>query len=551
MEERAKHYKRLYDEAKAVRSDEEKLWQEAYDFCLSRPVDVTSGLKKSKNTKAVSAGVLLTNQLTTHLSGTLTPPTTRWFRLGVLESTLMKNKRVTDWLDACSDIITHHINQSNFSSEIKKAYRELVVTGNVGFSIEEGEGQNDDLFNFSARGVYEYVTIENQYGKVQTLIRSPRETGRWILNKWGSELPDEVLKKCEAEPTKRFRLLHVIEPRKIYDAEKIDKKNKPIMSLWIFYDTDDELEESGFDDMPVPTGRINKDTSSEYGVGFGVQALRELNTLNSVRIDTLKAKRLMVDPPLLIPDGTLMSPGSIAPGQNILYRPMQGRSRPEPLLTGAQPQFGDQEAQNAYETLKEIFFADALNIIDTKYETREGVMQRADTQTRLLAGTASDLQNDLFEPIVMRCFFIAARRGILPPMPQELAGKAFRPVWLSPLALRSKEATVDPLVRSVQQVSGVVQMLAADVEGLDTINKDAVIRRIWDANGAPGDCLYDVDTVNAKREERKQMMQQQMMSEQAMQGINSMADAEAKTANTDGVVGNLMKSMGKAVKNGK
>lgn len=541
-------YKSLYDDGKKERAYEEQLWQLVYDFCFARPVDVTTGERKNTPRKADSIGILLLNQLTNHLAGSLTNPMTRWFRLGASEYDLMGNKAVNDWFEKSSDIIIHHINQSNFYDEIKKCYRELGATGNVCMFVTEGTKSDDDLFNFSARGVYDYVIYEDKYGKVNTVISSINYTGRRILNAWGKELSRKARSMCEAEPTKKFKILHVIEPRKLIE-DKSDKKNKPIKSVWIFYETNEVIDEDGFDDFPAAIGRINKDATSEYGVGFGVQALRELQTLNMVRTDTLKVKRLQVDPPLLIPDGALLSPATIEPGQKILYRPMNGRSEPKPFLNGGQTALGDQETERSIQVLKELFFNDALQITDTRYETREGVMQRADTQQRLLAGTVSELQNDMFERIVMRCFFIAARRGLLPPMPEQLVNKRFRPIWLSPLALRSREATLDPLVRSIQQINLVAQTLAADVEGIDTINKDAVIRRVWESNGAPSDCLYDKGYVEKMRKDRQQAALDAMQTQQALMGMNSLADAEAKTANTNGVVGKAMRKMGKAVAN--
>lgn len=549
-QEEIKDYKKLFDEAKTLRSEQESIWQQVYDFCYATPIDVVQATRKMKANKVDSTGILLLNQLTNHLAGSLTNPLIRWFRIGMVDHRLNKIKRVNDWCEQVSEIIIHHINQSNFYDEIKKAYRELGATGNVGFYIEEGTAPDDDLFNCSTRGIYEFVILEDRFGKVQTVIRSPMETGRKIINRWGKGLPKTIFDRCEKEPTKRFRLLHVLEPRKLYDAQKKDKKNKPIKSLWIFHETNDVLEEGGYDDMPFAVGRLNKDASSEYGVGFGVQGLRELQTLNSVRKDTLKAKALLVNPPLKIPDGTILSPATIAPGQNILYRPMPGRNGPEPLLTGSQPHFGDDEAARSVGTLKELFFADALQVTDTRYESARGVEERAATQNRLLAGTVSELQNDLFERIVLRFFNIAARRGLLPPAPPEIVGKEFRPVWLSPLALRSKEATLDPLVRSIQTVRLVSEAMAAQIEGLDVINKDNVIRRIWDANGAPSDCLYDSDEVAQMRQARMADAQDMQSMEQTLKGVNALADAEAKTANTNGMIGEAMRGLGKAVRNG-
>ena len=137
------------------------------------------------------------------------------------------------------------------------------------------------------------------------------------------------------EPFEEIELVHVVRPRSIYNERKEDKKNMPFQSIYFEYGEGHIINIGGFREMPYVVPRYLKASTEIYGRSPAMNALPDVKVLNKMVETALKAAAKQVDPPLLVPDDSMLSPIRMSAGSLNYYR-SGSRDRIEPLNIGQQ-----------------------------------------------------------------------------------------------------------------------------------------------------------------------------------------------------------------------
>jgi hypothetical protein len=145
---------------------------------------------------------------------------------------------------------------------------------------------------------------------------------------------------------------------------------------------------------------------------------------------------------------------------------------------------------------------------------------------QLLGPVFGRLQAEFLQPLVVRCFGLAYRAGMLGAAPEALAGRSFHVKYVSPLARSQKLEDVTAIERFGLFVAQQVQ--AGYPQAADLYDADQASRLVADGLGVPKQIIPDARKVQAARDARKQDQQQQQAMQQQQAAQQSMTDAMAQ-----------------------
>ena len=154
--------------------------------------------------------------------------------------------------------------------------------------------------------------------------------------------------------------------------------------------------------------------------------------------------------------------------------------------------------------------------------TATEVMQRNEEKMRLLSPVLGRLQAEMLQPLITRCFNILLRKNLLPEPPESLQGQAVDIEYVSPLARSQKTGDVQAILRSLEIISPLAQMMPV----MDYLDSDKLVKHITDVLGVPRKILRSDQEVASIRQQQAEAQQQQAQMDQASQ----MAEAGGKAA---------------------
>lgn len=531
------------------RSNSDHLWNELAEYMLNNQhgvflsgqstanapllgaTSVTPGVKKTKNVYD-STALQAVQDLAAAFQGTLTNPATVWSKLRFQNDELNNNEEAVQWLESVNNIIHKEFSESNFDTEVAKAYQSFVSLANM--VLMQEERINDDGtfggFRFTSMHLGQIAWAEDKDGLVDTMYRKFNMTGKQLVEKFGEEnLHKNVVRAAEKEPHRNFELMHCIFKRdpkevKLNELGLAPGDKRPIASVYIDVENKHMIEEGGFYEFPSYVARWSLMPGEVYGRGPGHLALPDTRTLNRLKKRGLEAIDLQVRPPMLANQRDVFGQLDLRPGAISIVKDHNGvrefvsQSRADIL------QFSVEELRAS---IRGIFFLDKLLLPD-RTETGEmtafEVSQRLEQMQRVLGPTLSRINSEFLSPLVVRSFKMLLRAGALPSVPRVLQelGIDIDIVFVNQLARAQQVQDVSTIQQWVQNLGTLAQLVP---EVIDNINGDGIAKHTARILGVPEIAVTDDEQVEQIREQRAQQAQQQ----EQLEAANLAADTIAKT----------------------
>ena len=137
----------------------------------------------------------------------------------------------------------------------------------------------------------------------------------------------------------------------------------------------------------------------------------------------------------------------------------------------------------------------------------------------VLISSVGRLLSEVLDPVITRSIAILARRGKLPPMPDEMRGEPeYEIEHVSMLAMAQKQTEMASLNTALGMAGSIAQFKP---EVLDKIDGDKAIDHAWAITGAPVNVLRDDEEVAKIREMRGQEEAQLAQNMQVQQGLET------------------------------
>jgi len=351
-------------------------------------------------------------------------------------------------------------------------------------------------------------------------------TARAAYKKWGSKLPQEVIKLVKDKAGhRRVKFLHAIYPRE----DALGKKGKAIIStekkfasVHYSYTGDAVFKESGFDEFPVAVHRWMLNGTSPYGSSPVIKYIEEIKKLDKMELLYATGADKGVNPPVFAPE-VLKGKLNLNPGaKNYLNIAQTGR----PELFPSSLDLNHMAAQIQYlrNVISKVLYANLFDILmrQDKERTATEVREIKGEGLVLLSSIIGNMQEEKIAPLVMRSYHILKAAGKIPPPPEELlkASEEGR-VKISldgPLAQNMK--TYHQTTGITQGMEAIEKVMLMFPDSQVQIEGDELMRQAASANGMPQTIIREKAQVKKIKEEQKAILEQQRANEQKL------ADAE-------------------------
>lgn len=499
-----------FEKMSSKRHNFETHWQECMDYIIPRKGEITTkktpGDKRNNelfDSTAISANLLLSAAL----HGMLTNPATRFFELIFDDPGLDNDVSVRDWLEIVADKMFVMLNNTNFQTEIHEIYLDLGAIGTACLYMGEDE---DNVLHFAARPIKEVFIDENNKGLIDTVYRSFKWTPRQIIQEFGADvLPPEILEEHKKGCTEEWSIIHSVEPIDVYGG---DDPYFMYKSCYVLKDHKYKLIDKGYKEFPYAVPRWTKTSGEIYGRGPGMDMLPDIKMVNKMMETTLKGAQKTVDPPLMVQDDGVIGNVRLTPGGLTVVRPSNDVPI-RPLITDARVDFGFQAIEGIRKQIRSGFFVDQMNLSQNDRMTTVEVQQRIQESLRFMGPTLGRQHFELLRSVVDRCFGVMARKGMIPPAPQQIIGKSFKVRYSSQVARAQRMSEGQNFTQAINIVAPIMN---ADPKVLDNLDGDKVLKYVFDIMGVPAKVLRTDNDVQKLRESRAKAEEQVAQEQQQM-----------------------------------
>jgi hypothetical protein len=504
-----------HSRGKADRGQWEETWQEVAELVMPNRASFTTDWTKgtlrrrriydstAEDANEVFAGGVHAN---------LTPRQARWFFLQASDKAMRENREVKQWLYDVHNELYRIMNapESNFHPAMHMVYSDLGALGTACLFMGERKGG----MAYQCRFLGEIVAIENPAGVIDTVMRETTWKTSELIEEFGiAALPPQMRSKWERgqdDDKANHRVIHAVFPRRNRLHGMLDNTNKPFASAWVLEAEDNPvIREEGYSEFPFAVPRLSVRTGETYGVGVGIRTLPTIRMMQRMWEVYIRAAQKAIDPPLQVPDDSFLGPVRTMPGGINYYR-SGDEGRIQPIETGARPDISDNVLEAERMIIRKAFYNDVFDI--TADSTGVNVkatftMERRQDKLMRIAPIFSRLEPELLEPIVMRLFASALRRGLLPEPPAALEGQRIEIGYQSAISRAQRGGEVDDIMRFTQTLAPFVE---GDPTVLENINTDELAQLLGhELMNVPPIIMRSPDEVAERREARAQAQAQQ------------------------------------------
>ncbi|MDO8775689.1 MAG: portal protein [Burkholderiaceae bacterium] len=510
MTESAEKDVRRLGQLKGERLPHEPVWRNVFEYMApERAHGFNGNVVSGTDIQAQKARVL--DGTATHsarlfssgMASGLHPSNSLWFGMDAGG----ENEEENQFFDNAARIIFENIHAANFDAVAAECHADLGPAGWFVLYTDEKEGGG---YHFEQWPLAQcFIACSKPGDLVDTIFREFELTLEQAVNEYGltnlsSALQDKYKLGGEALGEKIW-FVWAIYPRSIYveGGAKL-AKNKAFASCHHEVATKKMVRESGYDEFPCAVGRWRLVPGTPYAMGPGSDALPDIKTLNQIIELELANMDIAVSGMWKATnDGVYNSKTTRLGARKVVM--VANMDNFQPLKTGADFNVAFSKADQLRASIRQTLLADILQPQDGPQMTATEVHARQQLIRQQLAPIFARLQSEFLQPLIVRCFFIALRAGILGKVPDSLRGRNFTVKYTSPMA-RSQRLEEVTAIDNV--IAGMVQAIALDPAGaqdvLDLIIMPDAQRKRAEALGVAASLMRSPDQIKARRDARTQ-----------------------------------------------
>lgn len=495
----------------------------------SRQQNRSQGEKRTEFIFDSTAVVALT-RFSAIVESLLTPRNQTWHRILATDTVLNRNREVRLWFEDVNRLLFkfRYAPQANFSSQNQQQYMSLGAYGTGCMFIDDLVGGPG--FRYKNCHLGEVYFDENHQGMIDEVVRHFKLTARQAAQKWGKDnLPEQMLAALSTNPEQEFIFLHCVKPRgEELQPEKLDYRGMPFASYYVSMEGRKIMSKGGFNTFPYAISRYVQSDNEVYGRSPAMDVLPAVKTLNEEKKTVLKQGHRIVDPVLLAHDDGIVDSFSLKPGAiNAGGVSADGRPLVHTLPTGNLA-IGKELMDDERKVINDAFLISIFQIlVDTPTMSATEVLERTREKGILLAPVLGRQQSEYLGPLIDRELDLAARQGILPPMPQMLmdAKGEYRTEYDSPLSRAQRAEEAAGLQRTIESTLQIIN-ITQDPAPMDHFNFDEIVPAVADIQGVPESWMRSKKDIDAIRAQRGQQQQTQALT-QAAPGAAALIKADA------------------------
>lgn len=491
-----------------------------------------------------STGTLAARNLSSGMMSGTSSPTRPWFKLKVGRIDSTQTSPTSLWLAECERLLMLIFHESNFYNAVATFYFDLVIFGTAVIIIYEdfdnvircynpcfGEYYIDNDSKFRPRILYREFTLTisqcvDEFGK-----ENCSETVQRLFDEGGSALTRELIIAHAIEPNddgRKFGIPSSFAYREVYWEWGGSTSPQGGSSAPAGF-----LRKRGFHEQPNITVRWDLVSNDAYGRSPAMDALGDTKQLQQETKRKAQAIDKTVNPPMIADVQLKNQPASMLPG-GVTYISGLMNAKHSGFASVYDTKFpvGEitEDLNEVRERIKQIFYNDVFKVI-SQYETRSNVSateidaRRAEALI-MLGPVLGRIHDEGHSPIIERVFAIAARAGIFPEPPGDIAGANINIEYVSMLSTAQAAAATGGIERTL----GLAGNLAAvDPAVMDNIDIDFALDKYSSLMNNDPRMIRSpkaLAQIRQARQQQQQMQQKAELAEKMAAGAKTLSETE-------------------------
>jgi hypothetical protein len=463
-----------------------------------------------------------TNYLKTLVSGITgysISPNILWQKLSLVETAVLDQYGVKDWLEAAERVLYAEFARSNLYAQVPRLIADAATFGHGAMLIDE------DVLNgrlrFTALRIPEFYLDTNEYDEVETVFRQFTMTLKNAASFFGEERLSPAAREDFKDKKKwnhEISVIHAVYRRPDYDEEKQDRKNMPFASVYVEEGQDHLIEEAGYREFPYAVFIWDKIAGTGYGESPSIHALDDIRYLNKLSEALLKAGQLSVEPYLNVPD-TMRGQEQVVPGGFNYYT--DPREIITPVNTGQNFPITIEIMNSVEGRIRDWMNVDFFLMLQHQGQggkpmTATEVMELQGEKAAVLSDLVVNL-NGALSRIIQRSFNILWRGQKIPPPPDVIArhGAKLKVDFIGPLAqAQKKHHETAGIVQGLSLVNAIAQIAP---EAMDVVDFDELVKNGLEGAGTSQLIIREDEDIAAIRQARAQAQAQAQQQAAAME----------------------------------
>jgi hypothetical protein len=469
-----------------------------------------------------------------------TPEEMDYIRPRFLDEDLMKQREVQLWCEAAGRRLyaIRHAAHTGFGVAVNEDWDQL---GRYGTSAVYQEADPERGMFYRTLHLSECWIDVDYAGRVDRVHRKFERSARQLASEFGEENLTPKMRdalKPGGNPDAKFEILHIVAPNTKWDAERMDYNRFPIASRYLACDEKLYIRRKGYFTMPISVSRHMTSAGEIYGRSPAFKVMPNIQGVNQMKLDTLRAAAKGIDPALLLYDDygatTIQTKkGGInfgfvnERGQSLVSR-MPGGENGIPY---ALEMIQDEQATIRTAFLEE-FYA-TLTDPNSRMTTTE-VLERINKQGVLVRPFASRYATEKQNPMTQRDLDLALRFGQIDPFPEVVQEAGAWPVidYENPLAQMARAEMVQRDLRGIEAITPLINL---DQDALDVVNADELARVTLADIGVRPSVIRTAEEIAERRAARAEAQQAAIEAEMLAKSAGAVKDLAQANAISEGM----------------
>lgn len=483
--------------------------------------------------------------LVSGLLGYSISPNITWFKLTLENPEYAKYYGVKRWLEEVEEIMYSEFNRSNLYAETKTLADNAVCIGH-GTMLEDYDYDRNKL-RFSANRMNEIYLDTDEYNEVTTCYRKFLMPLKKAVDFFGLEnLSEHSQDAYKEEHGKRWNdnitILYAVYKRTNYNKEIPNAKNMPYAAVYVEWEQDHIIEESGYQEFPYAVFEWDKIPGTAYSESPAMSAMQDILFLNKANKATMDIAQTSSRPPMVASEDILDIDTSPA---GITY--VKNGDTLQPLQTGQNYPITIDILEKIKQSVKDWFNVDFFLMLQHQQRqmTATEVSELQGEKAAVLSNLIVNFNNTLTR-IVQRSFNLLYEEGKIPQPPESLigTGTSLKVEFVGPLAQAQRRYhQAGGINVALQYLAPMAQLFP---ESLDFVDQDEAIKKLLIGNGMPQSAIRedkDVEALRSARAEQAAAQQQQAMAMEMSKNILGNAGALNQTSNPNSIMNSLNEQM--------
>lgn len=356
----------------------------------------------------------------------------RWQRLELADEGLMAKVRNQQWMEMLERRLFALRNQpeNGFVTATNDSVTSLYTFGPQSMWVDDRWDANTGKWagiRYESEFVGDVWIERDGTGLPLRIHRRLMLTAEAAMAKWKEKSPrcvKEAMRKDGGKNSQsEFEFLHIIEPNRKYDPERIDHLGKAWAGGYYAVNDDELFDVGGYRSLPRLVSAYSRRGGVNYGRSPAMDALPKIREVVEMERDADWASELALLPPILTADGVLdhgvlelsalgVTEGGLDDHGNPLARPIQIQGD----TTGAEQRIAQKRA-----VIAQIFMTDVMQLNrDYKSHIPAARIEEEKAEKGVLLSPLALQETEWLSPMTTRELSIMVERGLMDDMPDEI-----------------------------------------------------------------------------------------------------------------------------------